>query len=194
MRLSCPLGAAGSPRRGSPVRRAGFGGWRVLPRGPGRAIAKARRTWWQASDGHPGETKREREWKHSPSLCASSSAAQPATLRSVALWLCVPGSLRVCPFGGSSPYSVTRSIHHDRDFGNRDFSGIVSPDNPRACPHPLPMIQLASHIERACCGQRVPPAPHRRLPELGGRGRDAHQDREEPAWESTGGGEAIAQL
>ncbi len=48
-------------------------------------------------------------WKHSPSLCFLFG--NPADHLTMALWLCVPGLLRVCPFGGSSRYSIALIIN-----------------------------------------------------------------------------------
>jgi len=123
LRLSCPPGARGKvlSRCHTPERRAGVGVRREPPRSPGRAISTLHATRMaQRPNGHPLRNKmRALPGKHSHSD-ASSSATQPTTF-CVVLWLCVPGSLRVCPFGGTPRYSINAMVPAFNLFGKSNL-------------------------------------------------------------------------
>ena len=123
LRLSCPPGREGrcslAVTRQSAVPESASDA--NLPGCPGRAISTLHATRMaQRPNGHPLRNKmRALPGKHSHS-CASSSAAQPTTF-CVVLWLCVPGSLRVCPFGGTPRYSITAMVPVFNSFGKRNL-------------------------------------------------------------------------
>ncbi len=90
---------AGSPCR---MRRSA-----CPPRYPGRATVRS--VWmWRRAVRRAIPEKENASANGSTRLAgASSSATQPAT--AVALWLCVPGLLRVCPFGGMTRIRLIRA-------------------------------------------------------------------------------------
>ena len=124
LRLSCPPGREGrcslAVTRQSAVPESASDA--NLPGCPGRAISTDRvcTKMAQRPNGHPlGNKMRALPGKHSHSG-ASSSAAQLTTF-CVVLWLCVPGSLRVCPFGGTPRYSIDAMVPAFNLFGKSNL-------------------------------------------------------------------------
>jgi len=109
LRLSCPPGREGrsslAVTRQSAVPESASNA--NLPGCPGRAILTG---WRSVPTGIPALEKQEASAPGSTRTVCFLFGSPADHRLDVVLWLCVPGSLRVCPFGGTPRYSVVSSL------------------------------------------------------------------------------------